>query len=96
MCSAHLDISSQNPLFTTASFHAEAYFDSHFITEFEECSACELRVIVGDDPVWHSKAEDDPFDELDRCLGCLSWYWHHFNPLGELVDSDEPVLVSSH
>ena len=73
----------------------EAYFDSHLITELEECPACELRTVVSDDPVWYPEAEDDPLDELDSCLGCLSWYWHHFNPLGELVYSDEQVLVSS-
>ena len=39
--------------------------------------------------------EDDPLDEFDSCLDCLSWYWHHLNPLGEVVYSNEQILMSS-
>jgi hypothetical protein len=30
-----------------------------------ESTACELRTVVGDDLVWHTKTADQSFEELD-------------------------------
>jgi hypothetical protein len=59
-----------------------------------EQSAGELAAVVGDDAVRHTKATDQPTDELDCRSGRDCAHWFHLHPLGKLVDGDVEVAVA--
>ena len=57
-----------------------------------EGAARELRVVIGDDSIWHTKTANGSFEELDGQLHCYLSHWLHFQPLGELVNRSLQVL----
>ena len=51
-----------------------------------EETAGELRAIVSDDAIGHSKTADNASDELDSCPGWDGAHRFHFCPLGEFIN----------
>ena len=82
------------PVESWIGHRGKTHLDAQFFTEVEEGSTCELSVVVRDDSVGYSEEVHNPFNELDGGLGHLMWYWHHFHPLCELVNSHEEVFMS--
>ena len=72
----------------------EAKFGTQAFTVGPEETAGELRAVVCDDAVWHSKTADDAPDELDSCSGWDGAYCFLFCPFGELVNSDKEEAVA--
>jgi hypothetical protein len=60
-----------------------------------KCAAGELGPIVSDDPVQDPKLADDGLNELDRRLLVDLNHRGRFWPLGEFVDGDIEIPVSS-
>ena len=54
--------------------------------------ACELRAVVGDDPVRDPETANNRPEEFDRGLRRHLPRWFHFWPLCELVDCNVQVL----
>jgi hypothetical protein len=68
-------------------------FDSHTLTIVLEFFGHEVRLVVHNDTMRHSKAKYYGLDEINRCYGILSSYWGCFDPLGEFVDCYQHVDV---
>src|SRR5438105_4106398 len=66
----------------------------HFARIFELC-ACELSAIICDNPVWDAKSDHNVLEEF-LCFGsCDRGDRFGFNPLGELVDGNEVMCITT-
>ena len=69
--------------------------DAVFLAVVPELGAREQSTQVCDDPVRHSELVRYLLDELG-CIGCCSGcHWLDFDPIYELVDRHEYVVVSA-
>jgi hypothetical protein len=71
------------------------YLDAKLFGELSKFSRGEIGAVVGDDAVWYAISVDDGLEKLDRRSRFLIGDWDGFDPLGELVDGDPQVSVSS-
>jgi hypothetical protein len=60
-------------------------------TETQEILYCELCVVVCDNGVWDPEVMDDIIEERCRLLGLDVGEGSDLDPLGKLVDGDQPV-----
>src|SRR4051812_5828966 len=74
------------------SNRSEADLGAKILDVLHEGVACELRTVVGDDPVRDPEAANNRPEEFDRGLGRHLPHWFYFRPLCELVDCDVQVL----
>src|SRR3954464_126022 len=76
------------------SNRSEADLGAEVLDILHEGVACELRTVVGDDPVRDPEATNNRAEEFDHGLGRHLPHWFHFRPLCELVDCNVQVLKS--
>ena len=77
------------------SYGGIAYVDSQVLAETLELLRGEVRSIVRDDAVWHTKPVHYGIEELDDSFAALVGDRHGFDPLGEFVDCDQEEDVTS-
>ena len=70
------------------SHRSVAYLSADAGAVGSEGTAGELASIVGDDPIRHTEAAGDPFDELDGGSRWDGSHRFHLWPFRELVDGD--------
>ena len=69
--------------------------DAHVAAPQFYLVGCKVRAVVGDDAVGNPEAAHETLDELDCGASWDSADGFHFCPLGEFVDGDVEVAVTS-
>ena len=75
-------------------YGSETKFGTKGFAVGPEETAGELRAVVGDDAIGHSKTADDASDELDSSTGWDGAHRFHFCPLGEFANSHEKEAIA--
>ena len=58
-------------------------------------TACELSAIISDNPVWNAESDHNILEEFPGLSGCDCGDRFGFNLLGEFVDCDEEVCITT-
>ena len=69
--------------------------DALFFTEFLKFVSSEIGTVVGYDAVGDPKSADDRVDEVHSASGGCGCNQCCFDPLGELIDCNQEMSVSS-
>ena len=77
------------------SYRSEVELDAEVFAEVVEFSRCEVSSIVSKDAVWYAESTGDAFEEFHARGGRLVRDRYGFYPLGELVDCNQEMRVST-
>ena len=70
-------------------------FYAELIVEGVELLRGEVAAVIGEDAMWHAKATNDAFEEVDGSSSELVRDGYSFNPLGEFIDCNQQVCMAT-